>query len=267
MHRKLLWRLGAALAVAAAVVAAQLALPAHADVVTNGMTVQGSGFQVGRSYAVVVPTGLAPDQVRDEELVDVIDGIAVEPLVANATVDSAGTIHENWEPSFSGTHQLYITKPGTPYGVPAPSAVAYGPVTIQVGGSPSDPTSCGANHTACFTVHGTREVGCQLTLELTDYSIDTIGIVNAGSSQFPSAAQRTAGPNTFTFYDLNQVIATTTASGTVTASVTWTPTTSGTHTLQANFTMPSIPSYPHVLMANTGWLYMPIAPAGTTPCV
>lgn len=267
MYRTPLRRFGAALAVLATVMTAQLALPAHADIVANTMTVQGNTFQVGQTYTVVVPTGLGFTAVRDDVLVDMVNGVAEQNAFPNKRTDDAGTISVAWTPASGGTHQLYITDPVPPTVPLAPATVRYGPVTVQVSGTPSDPTVCGYGRNVCLAVHGTLEAGCPLTLELTDNSVDTVQTTTGSASQkFPTDAQRSAGPNVFTYYDGTQVIATTTASGTTTATAVWTPTTSGPHSLMGNFLMPSIPSYPHVLESNTGWLYLTTTPAGTTPC-
>ncbi|RMI29951.1 hypothetical protein [Nocardia stercoris] len=229
---------------------------AHADATTNGMTIQGSNFQVGQTYTVTVPTTATYAQ---QPLKDTWSSATV--TVPNpAAVGTNGFTTFQWTPTTPGTHQLSTDPvPGLSNGT--------GPLTVQVSGTGStDPSTCGfpvagAADYSCVTLHGTLQVGCTVTatvhLAPSATPADPLGPVSAAGSALLGHPQYSIGMNDGASYAVAQA----TVNGN-SATMTWTPTTAGVHDLNAWIQDNSIFAGA-AAPKSAGEIWAHIAPSGT----
>ncbi|MFE3081169.1 hypothetical protein [Nocardia tengchongensis] len=277
MSHRFIRLFGAGFCTAATALGVSLVAPAHADVSGNGMSLPGSAFQVGQTYSFTVKTTPPPSTGAPSFYVMDAAGGVITVGFNRSSPDASGTVSLNWTPAFGGTHQVYVVDntelPPTNSGIPAPpSGALYGPVTVQVTGTPTAPTVCTPNQ-ACMTVTGTPEVGCPLTLGFVGYPSNiraAEGGLQSGSAQLPTAAPHWPDgttQNEIEFADSDVMIGSLTRTDGATASVQWTPTTSGFHRLEASIVMPPGPTtIGHTVSADSGLMYLPVAAAGTTAC-
>ncbi|MEU1210153.1 hypothetical protein [Nocardia sp. NPDC005825] len=281
MTHRFIRSLGAGLAAIAATLAASIAIPAHADVTGNGMTLPGTTFQVGQTYKFSVrPSTGATD--AEFFVMDASGGVTTNEY-ATFRPDATGTVNLTWTPAFSGTHQVYVVQntevlPNNS-GIPTPPAAAvFGPVTVQVTGTPSDPTTCKANQ-ACLTMHGTPQVGCPITLDLVGYPDALVAAWWATSPASGGMGTGSAAPtrrghwpngstqNEIQFFDSDKMIGSDVWTDAATASAPWTPTTSGFHRIEgAIYVPPLTQGASGSISGNTGQIWVPIAASGTGPC-
>ncbi|MFE3758694.1 hypothetical protein ACFXO9_30700 [Nocardia tengchongensis] len=285
MTHRFIRPLGTGLATIAAALGASLVAPAHADVAGNGMTLPGNTFQVGQTvHFSVKPTTSTTS--TDYAVMDASGGVTTNDY-ARFSPDATGTVNLTWTPAFSGTHQVYLVQKTEVLpdgsGIPnPPSAAVFGPVTVQVTGTPSAPTVCEAKE-ACLTLHGTPQVGCPLTLDFIGYPDTIVAGWKAANSTFhglgSGSAQPAYGPahwpngstqNEIEFFDSNKMIGPDVWTDAATASVQWAPTTSGFHRIEGAIFLPPLvqpPSPGSTISAGTGQMWVPVAATGTNPCV
>ncbi|MFE3057863.1 hypothetical protein [Nocardia sp. NPDC059239] len=244
------------------------AVTAHADVAGTGMTVQGSNFQVGQTYNVVVPVS----GCQSPGLSDTVGGVTIRSAWTVTSSLGAGTPCSGttstetiqWTPLTPGTHVL-----GIGYGNGNPSLPPYtdfGTVTVEVGGTAStDPKACGdASASLCTTVHGSPEVGCTLTVTISN--IPASLAVSSGSALLQSLSAGSHTRNAWVSDNGTATGATTISGSTVTMK--WTPTTAGYHHLTGQYDTGAQPGFPDgvVLPGYAGEMWLPVAAAGTQPC-
>lgn len=243
---------------------------AHADVVGPGMTLQGSNFQVGQAYNVVVPIS----GCQGPQLSDTSGGVTVRPSGAITSNPPAGTPCAgntftwtySWTPLTPGTHVLGIGWGNGNGSADFPPNTDLGTITVQVGGAGStDPKACGdPASSVCTTVHGTAEVGCTLTVTMS--GIPASVAASSGSGLLPSLSGG-AARNAW-FFDNATSSAKTPISGT-TVTTKWTPTTAGSHHLASQYdtgAQSSIFSDGGPLPGSAGDMWIPVAAAGSQPC-
>ncbi|MGW4351134.1 hypothetical protein ACWELJ_03490 [Nocardia sp. NPDC004582] len=251
-------------ATASALTALAAGPAAHADLTGTGMTVQGSNFQVGQTYTVVIPV----TDCVSAGLSDTSNGVTVRSdwkgkssIAGQPCMGTTSTMTYQWTPLTPGTHVL-----GYGYGNGDPTLPPYtnlASATIQVSGAGStDPQAC---DTACTTVHGTPEVGCTLTVTLS-----TIPASLATSSGSAILQSLSSGPTTRNawFEDNAKATATTPITGN-SVTMKWTPTTTGYHHLSGRYdtgAQPPILSDRVTLPGYAGDIWLQLAPAGTQPC-
>ncbi|GAB2545123.1 hypothetical protein [Nocardia heshunensis] len=241
---------------------------AHADIAGTGMTVQGSNFQVGQTYTIVVPVsgcylpGMSDTSggVTVRAAGTITSSIAGKPC--NGTT-STETIQ--WTPLTPGTHLL-----GIGFGNSNPNLPPYtdlGNATVEVGGNGSaDPKACGDTAASvCTTVHGTPEVGCALTVTIS--TIPASLAASSGSAMLSSLSAGSVARNAW-MSDNGTSTGNTAING---SSVTfkWTPTTAGLHHLNSQYdtgAQPGFLSDAVIQPGSAGEMWMPIAAAGTQPC-
>ncbi|MET9490076.1 hypothetical protein [Nocardia sp. NPDC006630] len=241
---------------------------AHADVAGTGMTVQGSNFQVGQTYNIVVPI----NGCQGGGLSDTSGGVTIRPTGNITSSVPAGTPCVGlsytwtiqWTPLTPGTHVL-----GFGYGNTDASQPPYtdlGNATVQVGGAGStEPKACGdVSQSNCTTVHGTPEVGCPLTVTMSN--IPASLAASSGSALLPSLSGGTSARNAWVA-DNGTNFGTTTITGS-TITMKWTPTTTGYHHLTGQYDTGATAAFPDgiVLPGYAGEMWLPVAPAGTQPC-
>ncbi|MFE3797573.1 hypothetical protein [Nocardia tengchongensis] len=269
--------LAAGFVTVAAALGTSFVSPAHADVSGNGITLPGNTFQVGQTYSFTVKTTTPTDPVT---LMDAAGGVIIGNI-GEFWPDATGTVSLTWTPEFGGTHQVYVVQNAQLL----PANALFGPVTVQVTGTPTAPTVCEPNK-ACMTVTGTPQVGCPLTLDFVAYP-SNIRAAAPGNSLLSGSAQQTGTPhwpdgttqNEINFFDTAVTISPTIIfdkpvmiSPTIrtdgaAARAQWTPTVSGFHRLEASITMPPNPDQAgHTLSAEAGMMFVPVAAAGTSPC-
>ncbi|WP_433590687.1 hypothetical protein [Nocardia sp. CA-145437] len=237
---------------------------AHADVTGTGMTVQGSNFQVGQTYNVVIPVS----DCVGAGLSDTSNGVTVRSdwkgkssIAGQPCMGTTSTWTFQWTPLTPGTHVL-----GYGYGnsnVSLPPYTNMASATVQVSGSGStDPQAC---DTACTTVHGTPEVGCTLTVTMTN--IPASLAASSGSAILQSLSSGVPARNAW-FDDNKTATGTTTINGN-SVTMTWTPTTAGYHHLTGQYDtgyQAPIISDPINLPGYAGDIWLQVAAAGTQPC-
>ncbi|MFE3190668.1 hypothetical protein ACFXHA_16770 [Nocardia sp. NPDC059240] len=242
---------------------------AHADVVGTGMTVQGSNFQAGQTYNVVVPVSgcSAPGLSDTVGGVTVRSGWAVTSSMAAGTPCSGTTSTETiqWTPLVPGTHVL-----GLGYGnnnANLPPYTNLGTATVEVGGGAStDPESCGnAASTLCTTVHGTPEAGCALTVTISN--IPASLAASSGSAVLSSLSAGSTVRNAWVV-DNGTNTGTTAINGN-SVSFKWTPAAAGLHHLTGQYdtgAQPGFLSDAVIFPGFAGEMWLPVAAAGTQPC-
>ncbi|MEU1204781.1 hypothetical protein [Nocardia sp. NPDC005825] len=251
-------------ATASALTALAAGPAAHADVTGTGMTVQGSNFQVGQTYNVVIPVS----DCTGGSLSDTSNGVTVRSdwkgkssIAGQPCMGTTSTWTFQWKPLTPGTHVL-----GFGYGnsnVSLPPYTDMASATVQVSGSGStDPQAC---DTACTTVHGTPQVGCTLTVTMS--TIPASLATSSGSSLLQSLSSGTPTRNAW-FDDNGTGTATTTITGT-SVTMKWTPTTTGYHHLAGKYDTGAQPPFLGdgiVLPGYAGDIWLQVAPTGTQPC-
>ncbi|MFE2957728.1 hypothetical protein [Nocardia tengchongensis] len=241
---------------------------AHADVVGTGMTVQGSNFQVGQTYNVVVPIS----GCYSPGLSDTSGGVTIRSAWAVTSSMPAGTpcsgttstttIH--WTPLTPGTHVL-----GLGYGNSNPNLPPYtdqGTATVEVGGTAStDPKSCGdAAAKLCTTVHGTPQVGCELSVTISNIPAS---VASSGSAILQSLSAGAPARNAWISDNGTGVGATTINGSSITTK--WTPTTTGSHHLTGQYdtgAQPGFLSDAAIFPGSAGEMWMQVAASGAQPC-
>ncbi|MGW4245100.1 hypothetical protein [Nocardia sp. NPDC004722] len=241
---------------------------AHADVAGTGMTVQGSNFQVGQTYNVVVPVSgcSAPGLSDTVGGVTVRSAWAVTSSLAAGTPCSGTTSTETiaWTPLVGGTHVL-----GLGYGNSNPNLppfTDFGTATVQVaGGASSDPESCGNSaSTLCTTVHGSPVAGCALTVTISNIPAS---LASSGSAVLSSLSAGSTVRNAWVV-DNGTNTGTTAING---SSVTfkWTPAAAGLHHLVGQYdtgAQPGFLSDAVILPGGAGEMWLPVAASGSQPC-
>ncbi|MFD7844304.1 hypothetical protein ACFV4K_15370 [Nocardia sp. NPDC059764] len=253
-------------ATASALTALSAGPAAHADVTGTGMTVQGSNFQVGQTYNVVVPVS----DCTGGDLSDTANGVTVRSswngkssIAGQPCMGTTSTWTFQWTPLTPGTHVL-----GFGYGngdTTLPPYTNMGSATVQVSGTGStDPKACGASSSPCTTVHGTPEVGCALTVTMS--GIPASLITSSGSGVLQTLSSGVPTRNAW-FDDNNTATGTTTINGSSVA-MKWTPTTTGYHHLSGQYDTGALAGFPDgiVLPGYAGDIWLQVAAAGTQPC-
>ncbi|WP_460723858.1 hypothetical protein [Nocardia heshunensis] len=254
-------------AAASAVTALSAGPAANADVAGTGMTLQGSNFQVGQTYNVVVPvSGCVSGGLSDTSGGVIIRSAWTSTTSLPAGAGCSGTTSTwtfQWTPLTPGTHVL-----GYGYGNGNPNLPPYtdrGTATVQVGGGTStDPEACGES-SVCTTVHGSPEVGCALTVTIS--KIPASQAASSGSAMLSSLSGGSPAARNAWVSDNGTSTGTTTIGGN-TVTIKWTPTTAEYHHLVGQFDTGAQPGFPDgiVLPGWAGEMWIPVTAAGTQPC-